>query len=88
MEQVYDSEKSVNTGISLSNKPPCCAMRPATVQTSAVYHEFHKLPNPELKMYVYPHLAGKEQLPIPGYFTVFNAYTEDHYALTNETRQP
>jgi conjugative transfer region lipoprotein (TIGR03751 family) len=48
-------------------------------------NNFSKLPNPELRMFVYYHLAGKEELPIPGYFTVFNAYERDHFALPNET---
>jgi len=41
---------------------------------------FNKLPNPELKLYVYPHFAGKG-VPIPGYYTVFNAYENGHYIL-------
>ena len=45
---------------------------------------FHKLPNPELKLYVYPHLAGSDELPIPGYYTAFNVYEKTHYALPNE----
>lgn len=50
----------------------------------AVNQEFHKLPNPELRMYIYPHLAGTDQVPIPGYFTAFNVYEHDHYALPQE----
>lgn len=46
---------------------------------------FHKLANPELKMYVFPHLAGTTEIPIPGYSTAFNAYDRDHYALPQET---
>ncbi len=74
MEQVYDSHESVDNNA--SRLPP--------VPANAVSREFKKLPNPELTMYVYPHVAGKEQLPIPGYETVFSAYTETHYALPNE----
>lgn len=59
--------------------------QPAKVNKPALPHrQFRKLSNPELTMYVFPHLAGKEALPIPGYSTVFNAYTNDHYALPNE----
>lgn len=80
MEQVYDSENQYQ----FNEKYPY--LKPiSSIRANAVSTEFHKLPNPELKMYVYPHLAGKEQLPIPGYITVFNSYTQDHYALTNET---
>lgn len=79
MEQVYDSE-----GDYRSTKNHLHSTCYSAVHANAVSHEFHKLPNPELKMYVYPHLAGKEQLPIPGYYTVFNGYTQDHYVLPNE----
>lgn len=78
MEQVYDSMETsdieklhqINTKTSL----------PLNANASG----FHKAPNPELKMYVFPHLAGKDEVPIPGYYTAFNAYTQDHYALPNE----
>ncbi len=42
---------------------------------------FSKLGNPILKLYVFPHLAGTEMLPIPGYWTAFSAYSRDYYAL-------
>lgn len=47
----------------------------------------HKLANPELNMYVFPHLAGEEEVRIPGYFTEFNAYEKDHYSLPIEERR-
>ncbi len=61
--------------------------RPSTRKTKTQVSDniFQKLPNPELKMYVYPHLAGESEIPIPGYSTVFNAYPRDHYALPQET---
>jgi conjugative transfer region lipoprotein (TIGR03751 family) len=71
MEQVYDSGEDHSSRLS-------------SIPVNAVSREFKKLPNPELTMYVYPHVAGKEQVPIPGYETVFSAYTEEHYALPNE----
>lgn len=49
----------------------------------AIY-PFQKLPNPELQLYVYPHFAGNEEIPIPGYYTSFNAYEKTHYALPSE----
>lgn len=52
--------------------------------TQTVSEEFRKLPNPEMKLYIYPHLAGEDQVPVPGYFTVFNVYDHDHYALAQE----
>jgi conjugative transfer region lipoprotein (TIGR03751 family) len=46
--------------------------------------EFPRLPNPEIVLYVYPHFVGNdtEQIPVPGYATVFNLYPQDHYQLT------
>ncbi len=45
---------------------------------------FRQLPNPELTLYVYPHLAGESQVPVPGYNTAFSAYTQTYYALPQE----
>ncbi len=45
---------------------------------------FPVLPNPPLVMYVYPHLAGIDEAPIPGYATAFPLYNQLHYALPGE----
>lgn len=80
MEHVYDSmEVEKNSNIVKRTNLHSITLANMTDNT------FHKLPNPELKMYVYPHLAGTEEVPIPGYYTAFNAYTRDHYALPSES---
>jgi len=48
-----------------------------------IRHQFPRLPNPDLVMYVYPHLAG-QQTPVPGYSTVFPLYEKVQYALPGE----
>jgi conjugative transfer region lipoprotein (TIGR03751 family) len=76
MEDVYDSVKAENKSRNdVNNK---------LVSLPVSNRSFHKLPNPELKMYVYPHLSSKDEVPIPGYYTVFNAYYKDYYVLPNE----
>jgi conjugative transfer region lipoprotein (TIGR03751 family) len=45
---------------------------------------FPRLPNPTLVMFVYPHLAGPDAAPIPGYATSFPMYERVHYALPGE----
>lgn len=45
---------------------------------------FPRLPNPSLVMYVFPHLAGDEQVPVPGYVTTFPLYERVEYALPGE----
>ncbi|MDN5869197.1 MAG: TIGR03751 family conjugal transfer lipoprotein [Nitrococcus sp.] len=45
---------------------------------------FPRLPNPTLVMYVFPHLAGTERVPVPGYATTFTLYERVEYALPGE----
>lgn len=63
--------------------------------TREAYNEidttFPRVPNPSLVMYVFPHLAGQEQVPVPGYVTTFPMYERVEYALPGEVpsqRQP
>lgn len=45
---------------------------------------FPRLPNTTLVMYVFPHLAGDERVPVPGYSTTFPMYDRVEYALPGE----
>ena len=45
---------------------------------------FPRLPNPTLVMYVFPHLASEERVPVPGYVTTFPLYERVEYALPGE----
>ena len=54
-----------------------------TAQTE-IYRQFQRLPNPDLVLYVFPHLSGSESVPVPGYSTVFPLYQRVHYALPGE----
>lgn len=53
-------------------------------QFNEINNLFPQLPNPPLIMYVYPHLTGEEQTPVPGYSTAFPLYDKTHYALPIE----
>ena len=48
---------------------------------------FPVLPNPQLVLYVFPHLSA-EGAPVPGYTTAFPMYPVDQYALPGEVYQP
>ena len=56
--------------------------------TREAYNEletmFPHLPNPALVMYVFPHLASDERVPVPGYVTSFPMYERVEYALPGE----
>ena len=45
---------------------------------------FKLLPNPTMYMFVAPHLATTNQVPIPGYLTEFRMWEKDHYAMPGE----
>ena len=51
---------------------------------SEIYRQFQRLPNPDLVLYVFPHLSGSESVPVPGYSTVFPLYQRVQYALPGE----
>ena len=55
--------------------------RDAAIEIDAI---FPRLPNPTLVMYVFPHLAGEESVPVPGYATAFPMYERTEYALPGE----
>jgi conjugative transfer region lipoprotein (TIGR03751 family) len=59
--------------------------RTVATETKAL---FPPLGNPEIVLYVFPHLAGPERLPVPGYSTVFPLYPRTEYALPGETLLP
>jgi conjugative transfer region lipoprotein (TIGR03751 family) len=51
---------------------------------SEIYRQFPRLPNPDLILYVFPHLAGTDPAPVPGYSTVFPFYRHVQYAMPGE----
>ncbi|EAZ9289238.1 TIGR03751 family conjugal transfer lipoprotein [Salmonella enterica] len=46
--------------------------------------QFKRLPSPDMVMYVFPHLTEGENVPVPGYTTVFPLHSRTHYALPGE----
>ena len=86
MESIYDdSGESLTTGeaslpvfteTATSTVKPEMSL-PARVESPT----FLAIENPPLTLYVFPHLAGSELLPIPGYWTAFSAYPRTYYAL-------
>lgn len=49
-----------------------------------ITRQFHRLPNPDLVLYVFPHLTGEAAAPVPGYSTVFPFYERVEYAMPGE----
>jgi conjugative transfer region lipoprotein (TIGR03751 family) len=63
---------------------PAEQMRYTRTARNEVYRQFQRLPNPDLVMYVFPHLAGTDPVPVPGYSTVFPLYQRIQYAMPGE----
>lgn len=80
---------------SLSASAP--GVRPASEQADPLYEDytrtsaneikvlFPRLPNPDISLFIYPHLATKNEVPIPGYATVIPLYGQVEYALPGES---
>jgi conjugative transfer region lipoprotein (TIGR03751 family) len=45
---------------------------------------FPRLPNPDILVFVTPHLATRNRVPVPGYTTVLPLYDQVHYAMPGE----
>jgi conjugative transfer region lipoprotein (TIGR03751 family) len=57
------------------------------VSVNQVHHLFKRLNNPEIPMYIYPHLVleeEEEETPVPGYTTAFFLYKKNQFALPNK----
>ena len=55
--------------------------------SNEVEQVFPLLPNPQLVLFVFPHLSA-EGAPVPGYSTAFPMYAVDQYAMPGELYQP
>lgn len=95
MKEVYDAHfdrnrrkaEQAREEIALSGREPGAAelnlagwTREADTEINNV---FPRLPNPDLVMYVFPHMSGNGH-PVPGYATVFPLYDAVEYALPGE----
>ncbi|MQL50324.1 MULTISPECIES: TIGR03751 family conjugal transfer lipoprotein [Photorhabdus] len=52
-------------------------------QENEISQTFPRLPNPDMVMYLFPHLVAGNT-PVPGYSTVFPFYNQVQYALPGE----
>lgn len=84
--QLLDARQSLRrplTGTDVAATPAINASYTRTARNE-IYSQFHRLPNPDLTMYVFPHLAGSDPAPVPGYATIFPFYQRQQYAMPGE----
>ena len=55
-------------------------------RSSSINRQFKQLSNPQIGMYVFPHIveADGDQEPVPGYTTAFFMYKKNNFALPSE----
>ena len=84
--QLLDARQDLRRALSEADTQAAPAAAAAYTRTAAneIYRQFHRLPNPDLVMYVFPHLAGSDPVPVPGYTTVFPLYQRVQYAMPGE----
>lgn len=83
--QLLDARQSLRRPLAPSQARPLedNATFTRTAQNE-IYSQFKRLPNPDMVMYVFPHLAGSDLAPVPGYTTVFPLYQRVQYAMPGE----
>lgn len=84
--QLLDARQSLRRPLTRSDVAAAPALSVSYTRTAQneIDRQFHRLPNPDLVMYVFPHLAGSDPVPIPGYSTVFPLYHRVQYAIPGE----
>lgn len=84
--QLLDVRQSLRRPLTRSDVTAAPALNASYTRTAQneIDRQFHRLPNPDLVIYVFPHLAGSDPVPIPGYSTVFPLYHRVQYAMPGE----
>ena len=84
--QLLDAREILRRPLTVADTQSVSAINAAYTRTAQneIYRQFYRLPNPDLVMYVFPHLVGSDPAPVPGYSTVFPLYERVQYAVPGE----
>ncbi|MBI2748002.1 MAG: TIGR03751 family conjugal transfer lipoprotein [Burkholderiales bacterium] len=84
--QLLDARQSLRRPLTEADEQaaPDEQMRYTRTARNEIHRQFQRLPNPDLVMYVFPHLTGTDPVPVPGYTTVFPLYQRVQYAMPGE----
>jgi conjugative transfer region lipoprotein (TIGR03751 family) len=85
-QQLLDARQDLRRPLTGADGQNATAANAAYTRNAAneIVSQFHRLPNPDLMMYVFPHLAGTDPAPVPGYTTIFPLYQRVQYAMPGE----
>ena len=84
--QLLDARQGLRRPLTEADVQAALATNAAYTRTATneIRQQFRRLPNPDLVMYVFPHLAGTDSVPVPGYSTVFPLHRSVQYAMPGE----
>lgn len=84
--QLLDARQSLRRPLEETDRQAALSEQTRYTRTAAneIHRQFPRLPNPDLVMYVFPHLTGTDPVPVPGYSTVFPLYQRIQYAMPGE----
>lgn len=84
--QLLDARQGLRRPLTEADVQATPAANAAYTRTASteIHQQFRRLPNADLVMYVFPHLAGTAPVPVPGYSTVFPLYQRVQYAMPGE----
>ena len=84
--QLLDARQSLRRPLTEADvqAAPAEQMRYTRTARNEIHRQFQRLPNPDLVVYVFPHLTGTDPVPVPGYTTVFPLYQRVQYAMPGE----
>ncbi|WP_226505934.1 MULTISPECIES: TIGR03751 family conjugal transfer lipoprotein [Pseudomonas] len=86
-QQLLDARQQLRRPLVQEDFPASLQEPYTRTAANEIHNLFPRLPNPDLVLYVYPHLSGTEQAPVPGYSTVFPFYQRVQYALPGERQE-
>lgn len=83
--RLLDARQSLRRPLTATDVQAAPAVQARYTRTAQneIYRQFHRLPNPDLVMYVFPHLVARTRHRCPA-TTVFPLYQQIHYALPGE----
>lgn len=89
MKAIYDSKFNTQEGLTRSDLQRDTGSildenkNQGRRRPKQLIEDFYFLPNPVMKLYIYPHLTSAGT-PVPGYSTAFRFYKSDQIALHGE----
>jgi len=88
--QLLDARQSLRRPLTDTDMQNSAVTQAAYTRTAhnEIERQFQRLPNPDMLMYVFPHVSGSDPVPVPGYTTVFPLYQRIQYAMPSERVEP